>query len=133
MYALFREAFYLVENGYASVDDVDRACRNNAGYWMTLVGCFRWMDLTGVPAYHAVMKDLLPTLHNGTEIPKLIDDIVKAGGRGVLNANGFYDYTPDEARLWRETFEEFSYDIRRLALKYPVDVVKKKLQSEKKD
>ena len=133
MYALYREAFYLVENGYASVDDVDRACRNNAGYWMTLVGCFRWMDLTGIPAYHAVMKDLFPTLHNGTEIPKLIDDIVKAGGQGVSNANGFYDYTPEEARLWRETFEEFSYDIRRLALKYPVDVVKKKLEVEKKD
>ncbi|RRB11531.1 3-hydroxyacyl-CoA dehydrogenase family protein [Larkinella knui] len=127
MYALYREAFYLVENGYASIDDVDRACRNNAGYWMTLVGIFRWMDLTGVPAYHAVMKDLFPTLSTGTEVPKLIDDVVKNGGKGVLNANGFYDYTPEEARLWRETFEEFSYDIRRLALKYPVDVVKKKL------
>lgn len=134
MYALFREAFYLVENGYASVDDVDRACRNNAGYWMTLVGCFRWMDLTGIPAYHSVMKDLFPTLHNGTEIPKLIDDIVKADGKGIMNANGFYEYTPEEARLWRETFEEFSYDIRKLALKYPVDVVAKKLKAqEKKD
>ncbi|HVW62288.1 MAG TPA: 3-hydroxyacyl-CoA dehydrogenase family protein, partial [Puia sp.] len=58
MYAMYREAFHLVENGYATVEDVDRACRNNAGYWMTLVGVFRWMDLTGVAAYHTVMKDL---------------------------------------------------------------------------
>lgn len=127
MYALYREAFNLVENGYATVEDVDRACRNNAGYWMTLVGVFRWMDLTGVPAYRTVMKDLFPTLSNQTEVPKLIDDLVKAGGKGVLNAQGFYDYTPEEARLWRETYEEFSYDIRRLALKYPADVVKTKL------
>src|SRR5690606_22908261 len=34
MYAMYREAFHLVENGFASVEDVDRACRNNAGYWM---------------------------------------------------------------------------------------------------
>ena len=61
MYAMYREAFYLVENGYATVEDIDRACRNNAGYWMTLVGLFRWMDLTGVPAYHTVLKDLWPT------------------------------------------------------------------------
>src|SRR5450755_3763598 len=27
MYALYREACYLVENGYATVEDVDRACR----------------------------------------------------------------------------------------------------------
>ena len=36
---------------------------------------------------------------------------------------------PEEARLWEETFTEFSYEIRQLALKYPHDVVKKKLKS----
>jgi 3-hydroxybutyryl-CoA dehydrogenase len=130
MYALYREAFNLVENGYASVEDVDRACRNNAGYWMTLVGCFRWMDLTGVAAYHTVMKDLFPTLSNNTEVPRLIDGIVAAGGRGVSNAKGFYSYTPEEARLWQETFEKFSYEIRELALRYPADVVKRQLDGE---
>ena len=130
MYAMYREACSLVENGYATVEDVDRACRNNAGYWMTLVGVFRWMDLTGVAAYHTVMKDLLPTLNNSTEIPKLIDDIVKDGGRGVANAKGFYNYTAEEAKLWEETFTEFSYEIRRLALKYPADVVQKKMQQK---
>lgn len=129
MYALYREAFHLVENGYATVEDVDRACRNNAGYWMTLVGPFRWMDLTGVPAYHTVLKELFPTLSTGTEVPALIDDIVKAGGKGVANAHGFYPYTEEEAKLWRETFEAFSYEIRELALRYPADVVKKKLKT----
>lgn len=127
MYAMYREAFYLVENGYATVEDVDRACRNSPGYWMTLVGLFRWMDLTGVPAYHTVMKDLFPTLSNQTDMPKLIDDIVKAGGKGVSNAQGFYDYTPEEAREWQKTYEEFSYEIRKLALKYPADIVKTRL------
>src|SRR5690606_20809081 len=51
MYAMYREAIYLVENGYATIEDVDRSCRNNAGYFMTMVGIFRWMDLTGVQAY----------------------------------------------------------------------------------
>lgn len=132
MYAMYREAFYLVENGYATVEDVDRACRNNAGYWMTLVGVFRWMDLTGVAAYHNVMKDLFPTLNNSKKIPKLIDRIVKDGGRGVANAKGFYEYTDEEARLWEETFTQFSYEIRKLALKYPADVVKKKMKSKTK-
>jgi 3-hydroxybutyryl-CoA dehydrogenase len=130
MYAMYREAFHLVENGYATVEDVDRACRNNAGYWMTLVGVFRWMDLTGVAAYHTVMKDLFPTLSNSTEVPQLIDDIVKAGGRGVANGKGFYTYSEEEARKWEETFTRFSYDIRRLALQYPADVVKKELEKK---
>lgn len=132
MYALYREAFYLVENGYATVEDVDRACRNVPGYWMTLAGPFRWMDLTGIPAYHAVMKDLFPTLNNSTEVPKLIDDIVKAGGKGVANAHGFHEYTPEEARRWEETYKEFSYEIRKLAMKYPADIVKRKIREKKK-
>jgi 3-hydroxybutyryl-CoA dehydrogenase len=130
MYAMYREAFNLVEGGYASVEDVDRTCRNTAGYWMTLVGVFRWMDLTGVAAYHNVMKDLFPTLSNKTEVPKLIDDIVKAGGKGVANAHGFYEYTPEEAKLWEKTYTEFSYEIRKLALRYPSDIVKQKLKSK---
>lgn len=128
MYAMYREAFDLVEKGYATVEDVDRACRNNAGYWMTLVGVFRWMDLTGVPAYLNVLKDLWPTLSNRTDVPPLIQEIVDRGGRGVANADGFYDYTPDEAKLWQETFERFSFEIRELALRYPADVVKRKLE-----
>jgi 3-hydroxybutyryl-CoA dehydrogenase len=132
MYAMYREAMALVENGYATIEDVDRACRNNTGYWMTLVGVFRWMDLTGVPAYHTVMKDLFPTLNTSPEVPELIDKIVREGGKGVANAHGFYSYTPEEAKLWEETFTEFSYDIRQLALKYPVDVVEKKLRTAEK-
>ena len=118
MYAMYREAFYLVENGYASIEDVDRACRNNAGYWMTLLGVFGWMDMTGVPAYHNVMKDLFPTLSNSTEVPKLIDDIVKNGGRGVANGRGFYQYTDEEVKRMEEVFTEFSFEIRELAMKY---------------
>ncbi len=118
MYAMYREAFSLVENGYATVEDIDRACRNNAGYWMTLVGVFGWMDLTGVPAYHTVMKDLFPTLSNSTEIPKMIDEIVKNGGRGVANGKGFYNYTAEESKIMEDTYTEFSFDIRALADKY---------------
>lgn len=127
MYAMYREAISLVENGYATIEDVDRSCRNNAGYFMTLVGVFRWMDLTGVPAYHTVMKNLLPTLNNSTEVPELIDKVVREGGKGVLNSHGFYEYEPGEAEVWEETFKEFTYDIRELALKYPGDIVKRRL------
>lgn len=132
MYAMYREAMYLVENGYATIDDVDRSCRNNAGYFMTLVGIFRWMDLTGVKAYHTVMQDLFPTLFNGTEVPKLIDDVVKSGGNGVSNANGFYKYTEEEARMWEKVFTEFSYEIRELALRYPEDIVQRRVAELKK-
>jgi 3-hydroxybutyryl-CoA dehydrogenase len=118
MYALMREAFYLVESGYATIEDVDRSLRNDLGYWITLAGPFRFMDLTGVPAYLRVMEDLLPDLCNSQEVPSLMRKVVDNGGLGVANAKGFYHYTPQEARRWEKRFLEFSYDIRALALKY---------------
>ncbi|MBB3838847.1 3-hydroxybutyryl-CoA dehydrogenase [Runella defluvii] len=118
MYAMLREAFYLVENGYATMEDVDRSLRNDLGYWITFAGPFRFMDLTGIPAYLTVMKDLFPELSNATEAPAFIDDLVSAGAKGVSNAHGFYTYTPESAERWEEKFIEFSYDVRKLAKKY---------------
>ncbi len=118
MYAMIREAFYLVENGYATPADIDRSVRNDMGYWITMAGLFRFMDLTGIPAYAAVARDLLPELSCETQVPKLMQDVVASGARGVSNARGFYSYTPAQARRWEKRFLEFSYDIRALALKY---------------
>jgi len=118
MYAFLREAFYLVENGYATIEDVDRSLRNDYGYWITLAGPFRFMDLTGIPAYQMVMKDLFPELCSYKEVPALMRKVVDSGALGVANAKGFYKYTPAEARRWEKRFLQFTYDIRALALKY---------------
>jgi len=118
MYAMLREAFHLVEKGYATVEDVDRSLRNDLGYWITFAGPFRFMDLTGIPAYLTVMKDLFPDLDNSTAAPALMQQIVGDGALGVSNAKGFYPYTPESAEEWERSFIEFSYDIRKLALKY---------------
>jgi 3-hydroxybutyryl-CoA dehydrogenase len=118
-YALLREAFHLVESGYASIEDVDRSLRNDLGYWITFAGPFRFMDLTGIPAYEAVMLDLFPELNNRTTIPALMKKIVSSGAKGISNAKGFYKYSAQEAKRWEERFLKFTYDIRALALKYP--------------
>ncbi len=133
MYAMFREAFFLVENGYATVEDVDRACRNDGGQWMPFCGLFRYMDLTGLQAYYHVIKDLFPTLNNQTAVPKLISDIAESGGTGISNGKGFYNYTKEEAEEWEKAFEEFSFDISRLSAKYPIDLIQKRLLEKEKN
>ena len=121
MYAMMREAFHLVKNGYATYEDIDRACRNDFGYWITFAGPFRFMDLTGIPAYLTVMKDLFPELDNSTLPPDFMQEIVQAGAKGVSNAQGFYPYTHESAEKWEKLFNEFTYEIRKLSEKYPQD------------
>ena len=117
MYALMREAFHLVEAGYATIEDVDRSIRNDFGYWITFAGPFRFMDLTGIPAYAAVMRDLFPELVCSKEVPALMRQVVESGALGVSNAKGFYCYSPAQAKRWEKLFMKFSYEIRALAEK----------------
>jgi 3-hydroxybutyryl-CoA dehydrogenase len=118
-YALLREAFHLVESGVCTVADVDRSLRNDLGWWITLAGPFRFMDLTGIPAYKTVMEDLNRELSCNKRVPALMRNVVASGAKGVSNAKGFYRYTRREAKAWEEKFVRFSHDIRKLALKYP--------------
>ncbi|MEP7258305.1 MAG: 3-hydroxyacyl-CoA dehydrogenase NAD-binding domain-containing protein, partial [Flavitalea sp.] len=122
MYAMLRESFNLVENGYATVEDVDRSLRNDLGYWITFAGPFRFMDITGIPAYLTVMKDLFPELDNTAITPSTMEKLVAAGAKGVSNAHGFYPYTKESAEKWEQLFVAFSYDIRKLAEKYPQNI-----------
>lgn len=118
MYAMIREAFHLVEAGIADIETVDRSFRNDIGWWALLAGPFRWMDLTGIPAYMLVMEDLLPKLCNSVEVPKLMRETVESGALGIANAKGFYRYTKASARRWEKAWVEFSYEMRKLAEKY---------------
>jgi 3-hydroxybutyryl-CoA dehydrogenase len=102
-----------------------------AGYFLPMVGVFRWMDLTGIGAYRTVMKDLFPILSNANSPGKLINKIVEEGGNGIFNGKGFYEYSEEERKLWQEAYTKFTYEIRELALKYPYDVVKKQLNEDK--
>lgn len=119
MAAMAREALFLVENGYASITDIDRACRNDAGYYLPFAGNFRYMDLMGPHAYGRVMQDLNPELYAGAEMPPLLDRIVNEGGFGMENNKGFYTYSEEEKLEWQRKFAVFSHQIAALMQKYP--------------
>ena len=118
MSALIREAMYLVENEYASVEDIDRACRNDAGYYLPFAGNCRYMDLMGTYAYGMVMKDLNPELAKNDTVASFYSDILEMGGKGMENNAGFFDYQPGEVTDWEEKARRFSYQIQEIIEQY---------------
>lgn len=116
--ALIREAFFLVQNGYADVEDVDRACRNDAGYYLPFAGNLRYMDLMGTYAYGMVMKDLNRELANDTELPAFFADIVRKGKESMEDGGGFYQYEEGEAMKWEGLLAKFSAEIHGLMGRY---------------
>lgn len=119
MSAMVREAFFLIENEYVGIEDIDRACRNDPGYYLPFAGHCRYMDLMGSYVYGAVMKDLNPELSKAKHIPPFFTRIVESGGEGLANAKGFYTYEAGEIAKRRKEFREFSYAIRDIISKYP--------------
>jgi 3-hydroxybutyryl-CoA dehydrogenase len=113
-YAIYREAFWLLENGVADVETIDRAFRNAICVFANIAGPFRWMDLSGIPAYAAVMKRLWPQLSTATEVPETMRRVVESGAKGISNGRGFYQYTPEEAERWERVLIENVWRVRDL-------------------
>ncbi|WP_162417268.1 3-hydroxyacyl-CoA dehydrogenase NAD-binding domain-containing protein [Cyclobacterium roseum] len=114
--AMAREAFYLVENGYVEVTDIDRACRNDPGYYLPFAGNCRYMDLMGTFIYGVVMKDLNPELSNAREVPGFFDKMIK-GERGP--DKGYHSHSPSGKEKLEHSFLEFSKEMRALMERYP--------------
>lgn len=118
-YAMYREAFNLLELGVADVETIDRSCRNALGLWATVCGPFRWMDLSGGPALYAkAIQGVLPSLSNATEITGRMKELVESDAQGVANGRGFYQYTEDEAARWEELFLKHAWTVRKLQNEY---------------
>ena len=84
------EAIFLLEQGVASVDDIDAACRTALGYPM---GPFELMDLTGIDiGYHAKLARHAVT-GDPRDLPsRTVTDRVERGELGRKTGKGFYIY-----------------------------------------
>lgn len=119
--AMAREAFFLIEKGYAKVEDIDRACRNDAGTYMPFAGNFRYMDVMGTYAYGVVMKKLNKELSNATKLPDFFVEKLQKKKYGMKVKEGFYKYDKNDIRKWNQKTRKFSYEIKELMEKYPFE------------
>ena len=119
MYAVYREGLTLADKGDATIEDMDKAFRYDAGSWMTLMGVFRRMDYMGLDNIEHVFKNIFPQLDNSEGVPKAMQAMIDIQARGTQNAQGFYDYSDEEAKDWEAAFAEFNKDIDKLAAMYP--------------
>jgi len=129
MYAVYREIFHLIDHGHASIEDVDKAMRYDAGSWITLMGVLRRMDFVGLADSTAVLRNIFPSLCNADNVPPIMQEMVDNNARGTQNQVGLYKYTPKEAKAWEDAFALFNKDIYQLASFYPAGrygAVKKK-------
>jgi 3-hydroxybutyryl-CoA dehydrogenase len=96
-FAVLREAMHIVEEGIASIEDVDAAVRDGYALRTAVVGPFETVDLSGLDLFQAISDDLYPHLSTADEASELFDEYIDAGRNGVEDGAGFYEYdrSPD--------------------------------------
>ena len=88
--AVIREAGRLVDEGYATFEEVDLAAEKALGHPM---GPFRLLDMTGIDVSYLVSQDRYNRSGKQEDKPaRCIEDRVKAGHLGRKTGQGFYTY-----------------------------------------
>ena len=86
------EAIKIVEEGVASIQDVDVAVKNGLNYPM---GPFELMDLTGIDIAYFVTEYFYKELNKESKwvSPNLLKTMIRAGRFGRKTGGGWYDYS----------------------------------------
>ena len=102
-HALMREAIALVEQGFASPEDVDTVVRYGFGFRYIAAGPLLQKDHSGIDIHCAAAATMYPHLTNTAEPSPLLRQLVERGEVGMKapSRKGFYRW--DEASIARET------------------------------
>lgn len=86
----FKEAIKILEEGVASVEDIDTAVKLGLNYPM---GPFTLMDFTGIDITYFVLEYFKQEMGDAYAPPLLLKQIVQAQKLGKKTGSGWYDYS----------------------------------------
>ena len=111
--ALLREALWLVENGVASAEDIDKAISAGLGRRWATTGVLQVLEAAGWDLISRVASDVFPQLSNSDD-PSLLHDMVKQGYNGLKAGMGFYEWSPEKAQELRRRIAKGLVEIDKL-------------------
>ncbi|CEG87278.1 3-hydroxyacyl-CoA dehydrogenase family protein [Propionibacterium freudenreichii] len=97
-YALLKEAFNVVEQGVATMEDVDTIVRTTFGFRLGFFGPFAIADQAGLDVYADSFKTFEKAYGDRLATPEMLVDEVKKGRLGVKNGKGLTGDFDDETK-----------------------------------
>jgi len=92
-HAILHEAYYLIEAGVASAEQIDHAARRMLAPRMCLNGLIQQKDVSGLKIHADAQESIVPRLfHNGVPNP-MLQTMVALGRTGLSAGKGFYDWS----------------------------------------
>ncbi|MBJ7379481.1 MAG: NAD-binding protein [Polynucleobacter sp.] len=103
-HALSREAFYLVDQGIASLEDIDKAVRFGFGFRYLAAGPVLQRDHAGLDIHSAAGASIYPSLNNSPEIANCLKQRAEQGKFGMKAGEGFFPWNPDTIEAERKRY-----------------------------
>jgi 3-hydroxybutyryl-CoA dehydrogenase len=88
-YALFTEATRLVDEGVATIEDIDTIVRTTFGYRLPFFGPFAIADMAGLDVYDFCYRSLQTSFPERFATPRVLSELVSAGRLGTKAGGGF--------------------------------------------
>lgn len=97
LHALWREAIFLVQEGIASPEDIDKVARLTFGLRMPVVGPLENMDLVGLDLIDTIHSYLLASLSDDSQVLPALRERTERNQQGIKSGRGFYDWSDRDA------------------------------------
>ncbi len=113
-HAILHEAYYLIDEGIATAEEIDRCAREMLAPRMCITGLIEQKDISGLDTHALAQQALVPVLHHGDQPRRALQDLYAAGHLGIKTGKGFYDWSgkdPDrvKAEAGRKLAELLAY------------------------
>ena len=90
--ALSNEVLHLLDNGYASPEDIDTATKASFGLRMPILGLVKRMDFAGLDLTQKIKSNAFYKVPPQQTRSKTVDQLVAQGRLGVKTGSGYYEY-----------------------------------------
>ena len=91
-HAILNEAYWMIEEGIVTSEDVDNFAKWMFGPRLCVTGLLEQKDISGLGTNAIVQQQLVPTLHLSGKVSRTILDKIERGDLGVKTGRGFYDW-----------------------------------------
>jgi 3-hydroxybutyryl-CoA dehydrogenase len=90
--ALGNEVLHLLDEGYATPEDIDTATKASFALRMPILGLVKRMDFTGLDLSQKIISNATYKIPPQRTKSKSVDALVEKGKLGVKTGSGFYEY-----------------------------------------
>ena len=107
-HALLHEAYWMIQDGYCSVEDVDKFARLAFGPRMCAGGLIEVKDLGGLVVHARSQAEIVPKLNLKREPAPFVQDLPKQGRTGADAGQGFMDWRDKDVAKRRQEVKDMT-------------------------